>query len=58
MVPCPWDLDESGGVATADLLLLFEAWGSDPDGPPDFNGDGIVNTSDLLTLFANWGPCP
>jgi len=54
---CPWDLDESGGVSTADILLLFAAWGSDPCGPPDFNDDGVVNTSDLLALLANWGPC-
>lgn len=57
---CPWDLDKSDDVSTADILLLFAAWGpnSFTCGPPDFNNDGIVNTSDLLELFANWGPCP
>ena len=57
---CPWDLDGSDDVSTADLLLLFAAWGPTTFtcGPPDFNNDGFVNTSDLLTLFANWGPCP
>ena len=57
---CPWDLDGSDDVSTADILLLFAAWGpnSFTCGPPEFNNDGIVNTSDLLELFANWGPCP
>ncbi len=56
---CPWDLDGSDNVSTADLLLLFAAWGpnSFTCGPPDFNNDGFVNTSDLLELLANWGPC-
>ena len=51
------DLDSSGSVATADLLSLLAAWGSDPGGPPDFDGDGNVGVSDLLILLANWGPC-
>ncbi|MHC4137623.1 MAG: hypothetical protein ACYS0K_21975 [Planctomycetota bacterium] len=54
---CPWDLDGSGSVSTADLLNLLGQWGSDPGGPPDFNGDGNVGTSDLLELLGNWGPC-
>ena len=55
--PCPWDLDGSGTVGTADLLMLLGAWGTDPGGPPDFDGDGSVGTTDLLELLANWGPC-
>ena len=35
----------------------FAVWGTNPHGPPDFDGDGTVNTVDLLILFANWGPC-
>ncbi len=31
--------------------------GSDPGGPPDFDGDGAVGVLDLLTLLVNWGPC-
>ena len=42
----------------ADIVLLFVVWGTDPGGPPDFDGDGSVGTSDLLALLANWGPCP
>ncbi|MHC4428797.1 MAG: right-handed parallel beta-helix repeat-containing protein [Planctomycetota bacterium] len=56
--PCPWDLDGSGHVATADLLDLLDQWGTNPVGPPDFDGDMNVGTSDLLALLSNWGPCP
>ena len=31
--------------------------GTDPGGPPDFDGDGTVGILDLLTLLANWGAC-
>ncbi len=55
--PCPWDVDDSGGVGILDLLALLAAWGSDPGGPPDFDGDGTVGILDLLTLLANWGAC-
>ena len=44
-------------VGILDLLTLLVAWGTDPGGPPDFNGDGTVGILDLLTLLANWGPC-
>ena len=40
------------------LIALLVAWGTDPDGPPDFNGNGDVGIDDLLELLANWGPCP
>ncbi len=43
---CPWDLDDSGAVATSDLILLLGSWG-DPYG-----------TEDLIELLGNWGPCP
>ncbi len=56
--PCPWDLDDSGGVGILDLLALLAAWGSDPGGPPDFDGDGNVGVPDLLTLLAAWGTDP
>lgn len=53
--PCPWDLDKSGSVDTADLLALFSQWGT--PGAADFDKSGAVDTADLLILFANWGPC-
>ncbi len=44
-------------VGILDLLALLIAWGTDPGGPPDFNGDGTVGILDLLALLANWGLC-
>ncbi len=41
-----------------DLLALHAAWGTDPSGPPDFDGDRAVGILNLMTLLANWGPCP
>lgn len=55
--PCPWDLD-GGGVGITDFLSLLAQWGTDPGGPPDFDGDGNVGITDFLELLANWGPCP
>jgi hypothetical protein len=55
---CPWDLDGSGTVATADLLALLAAWGPNPGHPADFDASGVVATADLLALLANWGECP
>ena len=55
---CPWDLDSSGSVGTADLLDLLSQWGDNPGGPPDFDGSGSVGTGDLLKLLSNWGRCP
>ncbi len=54
---CPWDLDDNDSVGILDLLALLAVWGTDPGGPPHFDGDGIVGILDLLTLLANWGPC-
>ncbi len=54
---CPWDLD-GDGVDHTDLQAMLDAWGTDPGGPPDFDGDGNVGVTDLLALLANWGPCP
>jgi hypothetical protein len=54
---CPWDLD-GGGVGVGDFLILLAQWGTDPGGPPDFDGDGDVGIIDFLELLAHWGPCP
>jgi hypothetical protein len=54
---CPWDLDGSGTVEVTDFLTLLEVWGTDPGGPPDFDGGG-VGVTDFLALLAHWGPCP
>ena len=52
-------LSEFGVVGASDLLSLLVQWGTDPGGPPDFDGDGNgnVGASDLLALLADWGPC-
>ncbi len=55
---CPADLNFDSYVDMFDVLVLFDAWGTDPGGPPDFDCDGTVGILDLLTLLANWGPCP
>ncbi len=42
---CIWDLDDSGGVGTGDLILLLGLWGH------------LYGTPDLIELLGNWGPC-
>jgi hypothetical protein len=56
-LPCPWDLDGNALVDIEDMLALLAAWGSDPGGPPDFDGGG-VGITDFLIMLAFWGPCP
>ncbi len=50
---CPSDLDGTDVVGEADLLSLLVQWGTDPGGPPDFDG-----AFDLLALLVNWRPFP
>ena len=57
-VPCETDLNLDSGVGVADLLIMLGVWGTDPGGPPDFDGDGNVGVSDLLELLGKWGACP
>jgi len=52
---CEADLNEDGGVNSADLALLLSTWGS--ASAADLNADGIVNSSDLGILLGNWGSC-
>ena len=54
--PGPCDFD-GGNVGITDFLALLAAWGTDPGGPPDFDGDGDVGITDFLSLLAAWGPC-
>ena len=53
------DLDGSGSVGAADLLVLLIGWGPCPDlpetCPADLDLNGTVGASDLLILLANWG---
>jgi hypothetical protein len=59
-IPCPSDIDDppNSGVGITDFLKLFELWGTDPGGPPDFDGNGNVGAEDMNFLLAHWGPCP
>ncbi|NNF44542.1 MAG: hypothetical protein HKN62_16145 [Phycisphaerales bacterium] len=54
--PCPADLDGSGDVGFADLLLVLAAWAK-AGGPFDLDGDGSVGFGDLLVILAQWGSC-
>jgi hypothetical protein len=44
-------------VGITDFLGVLESWGTDPGGPPDFDGDGTVGITDFLELLTFWGPC-
>jgi hypothetical protein len=58
---CPWDIAPGGGDGTVginDFLSLLAVWGTDPGGPPDFDGSGAVDVVDFLELLTHWGPCP
>ncbi len=60
---CSGDILNDGVVDSADLGVLFAAWGpcsDDPEQPccSDFDGNDIVDSSDVGLLIAAWGPCP
>jgi hypothetical protein len=55
--PCPADVDGSGTVDTADLIMLLADWGKCPDCAADIDGSGTVDTADLILLLADWGEC-
>ena len=44
-------------IATGNNLDLLGVWGTDPGGPPDFDGNGDVDVVDLLALLGAWGAC-
>lgn len=49
----PGDLDDDGGVDSADLGALLGAWGG-RDPAADLSGDGVVDGSDLGILLSAW----
>lgn len=49
------DFDESGDVATADLLTFLAAFGSSEGGLGDLDLDGSVTSADLLLFLSNFG---
>lgn len=54
VAPTLGDLDASGTVGTADLLILLADWGLTHTSA-DLNGDGTASTADLLLLLSLWG---
>ena len=55
---CPADVDASGAVDFADLLMVLDQWGACPGCPADIDLDRAVDVADLLYVLATWGPCP
>jgi len=55
---CPWDLDGSGVVDSADMRILVAALGKPAEGPPDFDGNGMVSLGDLVQILLHMGICP
>jgi Di-haem oxidoreductase, putative peroxidase len=53
-IPCPADLDNSGGVDAADLGVLLGGWGGSAY---DLTNDGTVDAADLAILLGAWGSC-
>ena len=53
---CMGDLDESGAVGSADLLLLLDDWGTSAPAA-DLDGNGMVDVLDLIALLRAWGTC-
>jgi hypothetical protein len=56
-LPCPADIDGSGGVNVDDLLAVIAGWGG-TGGPADIDADGDVDVDDLLAVIGAWGDCP
>jgi hypothetical protein len=56
---CPEDIDDSGVVDFADVLIVLTAWGPCNPGrcPEDLNGDGMIGFADVLMIIVLWGPC-
>jgi len=54
-IPCPADLNGSGGVDAADLAALLTSWNGTGG---DIDGSGITDAADLAALLTAWGACP
>jgi len=54
--PCDEDLDGSGAVDVADILIIIGAWG-DIKSPHDLDGSGVVDVGDLLLIIGAFGAC-
>jgi hypothetical protein len=54
---CVADLDGSGDVGLADLLVVLAAWDAEGEPVADLDGDGSVGLGDLLVVLSAWGVC-
>jgi len=54
--PCPEDLDGDGSVASQDLAVLLNAWGTN-NAAADIDDDGVVGSTDLAAILNAWGAC-
>lgn len=54
---CIADLTNDYLVDIADLLILFQDWGSCDGCESDLNGDGSVEVNDIITMIGEWGAC-
>jgi hypothetical protein len=52
---CPSDLNQSGLVEVADLLLILADFGCLADCSADINGDGSVTVQDVLAMLSDFG---
>lgn len=55
---CAADLDGSGAVDFADLVVLLSQWGACPGCSADIDGSWWVDFVDVTLLLSTWGPCP
>jgi hypothetical protein len=60
-IDCAADVDGSGVVDFADILVILSSWGPCP--PDEFCAEdldygGSVDFADILVILSSWGPCP
>ena len=60
---CPWDVDGSGDVGSADLSEVVLNWGDCPVPATqlclaDVDGDCTVGAADIAAVITHWGNCP
>lgn len=54
---CAEDVDGSGTVDLADLLIVLASWGPCDGCVADVDGDEAVGFTDLVAVLAAWGAC-
>jgi hypothetical protein len=55
---CSADINSSGSVDLADLMLVISSWGRCPGTcPADVSQNGAVDVADLVAVIDSWGAC-